>query len=177
MADPYDKHQDPFAPPKVPCLVCCIHCGSTYDSWRIIWRDMPGEAIEGAWCCPIPGCDGIGFQFDIHPVDPDWEHSDSDAPFRANAALEAIEEEDDDDEREWLLDDEFDEDDEDAFDEEEDEDCLFPMDEFDENAFWIDPGLIAPRRLGNTPQPPFDRAPYGQASSSDNSFKDDDIPF
>jgi hypothetical protein len=23
-------------------------------------------------CCPTPGCDGIGFCFDIWPTDPEW---------------------------------------------------------------------------------------------------------
>lgn len=176
MPDPTDKFKDPFAPPKNPCVVCCIHCGSTYDSWRIIWRDMPGEAIEGAWCCPIPGCDGIGFRFDIHPVDPNWEvENGSETPFASSF--------EEDDEDEWSIDDEVDDDEFDdgglEFDDEEDEEEEFalPIDEFEADALWIEPERITPRRVGNTPQPPFDRAPYGHASSSDNTFKDDDIPF
>ena len=27
---------------------------------------------QGFWCCPMPGCDGIGFGFDIFPVDPEY---------------------------------------------------------------------------------------------------------
>jgi hypothetical protein len=172
MSESYDKFKDPFAPPKVPCVVCCIHCGSTYDSWRIIWRDMPGEAIEGAWCCPIPGCDGIGFRFDIHPVDPKWESEHGgDSPLNADF------DEDDCDET-WS----FDEDDEESEDDEfesfdETPQFTIPIDEFEADALWIDPERITPRVTGNTPQPPFDRAPYGHASSSDMPFKDDDIPF
>src|SRR5438552_1727941 len=26
--------------------------------------------VEGFWCCPVPGCSGTGFGFDILPVDP-----------------------------------------------------------------------------------------------------------
>lgn len=153
MSESFDKFSDPFAPPRTPCLVCCIHCGSTYDSWRIVWRDMLGEAIEGAWCCPIPGCDGIGFGFDIHPVDEQAAGSESGL--------------DDDDEQEV---DYFEE----LSSEEEEEDEL-PIDVFDDDAFWIDPMRIAPRLYGNTPQPPFNRAAHG--FTSDPHFKDDDIPF
>jgi len=42
--------------------------------------------VLGFWCCPIPGCDGIGFGFDILPVDPNyrderggWIHSDEES--------------------------------------------------------------------------------------------------
>ena len=33
---------------------------------------------RGFWCCPIAGCDGRGFCFDIFPTDPDWrdEHGE-----------------------------------------------------------------------------------------------------
>ncbi len=163
MPDPFDKFSDPFAPPKEPCMVCCIHCGSTYDSWRILWRDMPGEAIEGAWCCPIPGCDGIGFGFDILPVDSKDDQSPDVPGFEFDDEA--------DDEEMWSPDD--DDDEEDSF-LDDDEFEPMPIDEF-KDAIWIAQAKIAPRAHGNTPQPPFDRAPYGQASSSD--FKDDDIPF
>lgn len=62
---------DPFGPPPISTLVCCLHCGREYDSYRIEWRAEPGK--RGFWCCPIPGCDGIGFGFDILPVDPDYQ--------------------------------------------------------------------------------------------------------
>lgn len=174
MSEPADKFNDPFAPPKVPCVVCCIHCGSTYDSWRIVWRDMPGEAIEGAWCCPIPGCDGVGFRFDIHPVDPKWEaesggmpplKNDFEEDHRPDGSTDLFDDlEDEDDEEEWS---DF---------EHEPKFCL-PIDEFGADAFWIDPARIAPRLVGNTPQPPFNRTPYGHAKSPDVPFEDDDIPF
>jgi hypothetical protein len=52
----------------------CIHCGEEYDSFRIEWRvepDADGKS-HGFWCCPMPGCGGMGFGFDIFPVDPDY---------------------------------------------------------------------------------------------------------
>jgi hypothetical protein len=167
MSESADKFNDPFAPPKVPCVVCCIHCGSTYDSWRIVWRDMPGEAISGAWCCPIPGCEGVGFRFDIHPVDPKWEAQHGVEPVHAEYAEDVSDEA-------WSFEDEEDEDaTEDDFDTQPQ--FLLPIDEFPADAFWIEPERLLPRRqIGATPQPPFDRAPYKHA---DLPFKDDDIPF
>lgn len=77
-ADPHDRHdedadrkQAPFAPPEIPIEVHCIHCGETYDSWQMeVRNEGPGD--EPAWCCATPGCDGLGFLFDIWPVDPEW---------------------------------------------------------------------------------------------------------
>lgn len=70
-----DSPSDPFAPPTVSTEVCCIHCGEVYDSWQIEWRVMKNSRGEeqGFWCCPIAGCDGIGFGFDILPTDPNYE--------------------------------------------------------------------------------------------------------
>lgn len=172
MSQPFDKFNDPFAPPAIVCRVQCIHCGSVYDSSRIRWRDMPGEAIEGAWCCPIAGCDGIGFKFDIHPIDDGWDDDDEtdDESFSLD---HTIDEEDDEDD--------FDFDDEDAeegwlpasaFD--EDAEKKLPIDEFAENAFWLSPNLFLPRPMGNTEQPPYKNVPYFKKWSS---IKDDDIPF
>lgn len=170
MPESHDKFQDPFAPPKVPCVVCCIHCGSTYDSWRIAWREMPGEAISGAWCCPIPGCDGVGFRFDIHPVDPDWEKQFGVSPLDADIELE------DEDGEAWS-DDADEEEIESDFDVDADMGFELPIDEFDEAAYWIPPSRIVRRQLGNTPQPPYDRAPWGPGSAPYLPSKDDDIPF
>jgi hypothetical protein len=66
---------DPFRPPKANCRVYCMHCEEKYDSYRIVWREFEreGDTKEGFWCCPIEGCDGKGFLFDIHPTDPNWE--------------------------------------------------------------------------------------------------------
>src|SRR6266567_7324654 len=66
-------YDDCFRPPDVPTEVHCIHCDSEYDSYLIEWRPIdPANPHEGFWCCPMPGCDGKGFCFDIWPTDPDW---------------------------------------------------------------------------------------------------------
>jgi hypothetical protein len=66
---------DPVCPPKKNCVVVCLHCREQYDSYRIHWVEEP--PVEGKrrsfWCCPIDGCDGKGFRFDIHPIDANWE--------------------------------------------------------------------------------------------------------
>jgi hypothetical protein len=72
--DPLDGSTDMFRPPEISTLVGCLHCGQEYDSYQIEWRietDADGKP-HGFWCCPIPGCDGKGFGFDIFPVDPDY---------------------------------------------------------------------------------------------------------
>jgi hypothetical protein len=63
---------DPFRPPDIPIEVHCRHCGQEYESYLIKW--VPDETYhnKGFWSCPTPGCDGIGFCFDIWPTDPDW---------------------------------------------------------------------------------------------------------
>ena len=74
MPDDQPSKSDPFYPPEISILVGCLHCGQEYDSYRIEWRvekTCDGQS-HGFWCCPIPGCDGKGFGFDILPVDPDW---------------------------------------------------------------------------------------------------------
>lgn len=73
--NPLDARSDPFRPPEIPTLVACLHCGEEYDSYRIEWRveqDAEGRP-HGFWCCPIEGCGGKGFGFDIYPVDPDYQ--------------------------------------------------------------------------------------------------------
>ncbi|MCA9235368.1 MAG: hypothetical protein KDA44_07840 [Planctomycetales bacterium] len=69
--DPYD---DPFHPPTIPTMVNCLHCGEQYDSYLIEWRIIHNRdgAELGFWCCPTPGCDGLGFGCDILPADPEW---------------------------------------------------------------------------------------------------------
>jgi hypothetical protein len=72
--DNCNPDNDPFGPPLISTLVQCIHCGEEYDSFRIEWRveaDADGKP-HGFWCCPMPGCDGMGFGFDIFPVDPEY---------------------------------------------------------------------------------------------------------
>ena len=83
--DPRDSDSDPFGPPAISTLVGCLHCGEEYDSYRIEWRierTVSGQT-HGFWCCPIAGCDGKGFGFDILPCDPNyrdehggWFHDD-----------------------------------------------------------------------------------------------------
>ena len=71
--DPLSSDGDPFGPPAIPTLVGCLHCGQEYDSYRIEWRVVQTDSgPHGFWCCPIPGCDGRGFGFDILPVDPNY---------------------------------------------------------------------------------------------------------
>lgn len=66
---------DPMGPPKEPCEVCCIHCGNTYMSSEIRWQPDVDGPDGGWWVCPIDGCDGAGFCFDIYPTDPEVARS------------------------------------------------------------------------------------------------------
>ena len=53
-------------------MVRCLHCGQEYLSSQIVWRD-------GFWSCPVEGCGGAGYQFDIHPLDSSlWGDEDED---------------------------------------------------------------------------------------------------
>ncbi len=82
-----DPAGDPFGPPEVSVEVECLHCGQRYQSHRIQWRvetNSEGD-LHGFWCCPMPGCGGKGFGFDILPTDPNyhderggWVHCDDD---------------------------------------------------------------------------------------------------
>lgn len=71
---PPEAHNDYFHPPSVPTEVWCLHCGKSYDSYLIEWREESSSAgrIDGRWVCPMPGCGGAGFGFDIYPTDPDY---------------------------------------------------------------------------------------------------------
>ena len=60
-----------MGPPKTPVEVYCIHCGNIYMSDRIRWQPDSDCFDDGIWVCPIDGCDGKGFCFDIFPTDPD----------------------------------------------------------------------------------------------------------
>mgnify|MGYP000375868621 CR=1 FL=1 len=87
--DAIDPEKDPFYPPEIPTLVGCLHCGQEYESYLIEWRVRKGfdGKQHGCWCCPTEGCDGIGFGFDILPVDQEFEDE------RGGIWIEASEEE------------------------------------------------------------------------------------
>jgi len=69
---PKEALEDTFRPPEEPCMVRCLHCGQEYLSSQIVWRD-------GFWSCPVEGCGGAGYQFDIHPLDSSlWGDEDED---------------------------------------------------------------------------------------------------
>jgi hypothetical protein len=72
MSTNLDPDADCFKPPPGSILVHCIHCDEEYESYRIEWRVTDGpDGPHGFWCCPIEGCGGAGFGFDIYPVDPE----------------------------------------------------------------------------------------------------------
>jgi len=74
MVAPHDApppEDDPMGPPRMPVEVYCIHCGNVYMSDRIQWQPDSESFDGGTWVCPIDGCDGAGFCFDIYPTDPD----------------------------------------------------------------------------------------------------------
>jgi hypothetical protein len=97
---------DPFRPPGKPREVACLHCGKHYSSELIEWRIRRAAdgAVMGFWCCPMPGCDGAGYEFDIYPVDKDGQAW--------------FEKEDSEDEDDWAEEDEFDS----ALDEDDEDD-------------------------------------------------------
>jgi len=76
MFDPdfLNSSSDQFHPPENSVEVSCLHCGQTYQSSEIVWamRTCRDGLIHGFWVCPIEGCDGAGFGFDILPTDPNY---------------------------------------------------------------------------------------------------------
>jgi hypothetical protein len=76
---PPEALSDPMRPPSTSVEVHCLHCGQEYESYLIEWREEDRAAGKrmGFWCCPIPGCDGKGFCFDIFPTDPDYVDEES----------------------------------------------------------------------------------------------------
>jgi hypothetical protein len=94
--DSLNPDNDPFGPPAVSTVVHCIHCGEEYDSYKIEWRVErdPDGAQHGFWCCPMPGCDGKGFGFDIFPVDPEYRDENGELMWSGD---EEDDDEDDDD--------------------------------------------------------------------------------
>jgi hypothetical protein len=149
MARSKAAENDPFRPPDIPVLVQCIHCGQEYDSYLIEWVEEPGDD-GGFWCCPVEGCDGKGFGFDIFPVDPEYQDE------RGGWCYSEDEDEDDEDEDDW---------------EPDDDDALAWLegDEEDEEMDGVRPwGLsdvdVGPDMLG----PP---------DAGDDRVSEDDIPF
>lgn len=51
-------------------MVHCIHCGQEYLSSEIWFDPAPSATTAGGfWRCGTPGCDGLGYGFDIFPAD------------------------------------------------------------------------------------------------------------
>lgn len=165
MPQPTDPSHDPFAPPKTPCEVQCVHCGESYESWHIEWRaDPTDKLLGGTWCCPTPGCDGVGFGFDIFPVDPAWTDENGEH------LIAQLDNEDDDDEDDFGIH---------SIDDDDDSDADMTLDgvsvdAFPADAVWVDVTPFLPRPLGNSPQPPFDAGAPGTSSVGGD---EDDIPF
>ena len=149
-----DSLSDPFRPPEEPVEVSCIHCGQTYTSDRIEWRMRTGAdgSPHGFWCCPIPGCDGIGFGFDILPTDPTYR-----------------------DERGGWFDDEYDEEDE-FDDDDEDDDFEEEFDDEFEDGDDFDPADLDEAGPLNPP-PPRPHGSNGNGNGRKYDFPNDDIPF
>ena len=87
---PPEADDDPFKPPPEAVKVECIHCGNQYSSDQIVWRASPDG--KGFWVCPIEGCDGAGFGFDILPLDsgffdPDDEDEQGQSPDESGEEL------------------------------------------------------------------------------------------
>src|SRR5262249_20191011 len=76
--DPLDSDADCFKPPAIPTEAFCLHCRGVYESYLIEWRvfTLDDGSAHGFWCCPMPGCDGRGFGFDIFPTDPEYRGED-----------------------------------------------------------------------------------------------------
>jgi hypothetical protein len=68
---------DPSRPPTLPTLVKCHRCGQEYESSRIEER-LDGDADRPQWCCPIVGCNGRGFGFNILPVNRQYHNVEGD---------------------------------------------------------------------------------------------------
>lgn len=81
---PKEALDDCFRPPAEPVMVRCLHCGGEYWSSEIVWE--AGDE-GGFWRCPVEGCNGAGFEFDIFPID---------------SQLWGDDEEDDEDDEEWM---------------------------------------------------------------------------
>jgi hypothetical protein len=58
---------DAMAPPEIPVEVTCLHCEQTYMSDKMV---LDKTAIGmSLWRCPTLGCDGAGYEHDVHRSD------------------------------------------------------------------------------------------------------------
>lgn len=90
-----------MGPPKEAVEEQCIHCGNIYMSDQIKWKPDPAGPDGGWWVCPIEGCDGAGFCFDIYPTDPE-------VALQFGVHISTGEDEDDYDEEDFFEDDDTD---------------------------------------------------------------------
>jgi hypothetical protein len=68
---------DTCRPPTAATLVKCQRCGQEYDTTRIEER-FDGDADRPQWCCPIAGCSGRSFGFNILPVNRQYHIEEGD---------------------------------------------------------------------------------------------------
>ena len=72
-ADTPDNRDDCFGPPEKPVECFCLHCGHIYMSDLLLAVNVDGTVH---YACPVKGCDGMGYKFDIFPVndedDEEW---------------------------------------------------------------------------------------------------------
>jgi hypothetical protein len=74
----YPDNFDPARPPTLATLVKCERCGREYESSRIEERRTEDGEGRPQWCCPIPGCTGRGFGFNILPVNRQYHNEEGD---------------------------------------------------------------------------------------------------
>jgi hypothetical protein len=82
-SDAHSSRDDCFGPPQAPVECFCLHCGHIYMSDLLLAIDVDGTTH---YACPVKDCDGMGYKFDIFPVNDDdeeggWVECDDDAEF------------------------------------------------------------------------------------------------
>jgi hypothetical protein len=89
--NPPDNRDDCFGPPEKPVECFCLHCGHIYMSDLLLAVNVDGTTH---YACPVKGCDGMGYKFDIFPVNDEddenggWIDCDEDEEFDEADALE-----------------------------------------------------------------------------------------
>jgi hypothetical protein len=75
---PPEAHDDPFQPPpeNLTLTCACIHCGQNSHAFEAV--EMRWIVNENMWACPCTTCGGRGFQFDIHPIERQWQCAECD---------------------------------------------------------------------------------------------------